>query len=272
MAAEADKKKETPKPEEAAQAQTEKSGKSGKSGLVKYLLFGGIGLVAVVGIAFGTLFLVGGGSDAPATAETPADSTAQTSDSTAHAVKPAQAKNTPTVGDSTTEAEDLAALVANDTSLAFLDPGKIAGETIVSNLEALDHSPAENDLTAAESSMTTKDSLAAVDWLSQEKTKLAEREKDLDTREKDIKVRESKIQQGITRIEQAESSRTAKLAGLYDGMDASAVAKLVANLDDETVVALLPRMKPKNASAVLALMPPARAAKLSQQMVSIAEN
>jgi len=31
-------------------------------------------------------------------------------------------------------------------------------------------------------------------------------------------------------------------------------------------------MKPKNASAVLALMPPARAAKLSQAMVSIAEN
>lgn len=266
MAAEADKKKETPKPEEATQAKSEKSEKSGKNGWLKYALFGGAGLVAVVVIAVATLFLVGGGKSEGTAESVP------TSDSTAQASLPAKANDVKTPGDSATKAEDLEALVAKDTSLAFLDQNNMAVQTIVSNLDALDHAPTEADLAAAESTMSSGDSLAAVDWLSQEKAKLSAREKELDARDKDLKVRESKVLQGITRIEQAESTRTAKLAALYDGMDATAVAKLLANLDDETVVALLPRMKPKNASAVLALMPPARAAKLSKEMVTIAEN
>ena len=266
MVAEADKKKETPKPEEAAQAKSEKSENAGMSSFVKYLLFGGAGLVAVVLIAVATLFLVGGGkSDKSAEAGAASDSTAQASLPTAN-------KDSATSGDSTTKAEDLEALVAKDTSLAFLDQGQAAVQTIVSNLEALDQAPTNADLMAAESAMSNEDSLAAIEWLSQEKAKLASREKELDARENDLKIRESKVLQGVTRIEQAESSRTAKLAALYDGMDATAVAKLAANLDDETIVALLPRMKPKNASAVLGLMPPARAAKLSKEMVTIAED
>ena len=63
-----------------------------------------------------------------------------------------------------------------------------------------------------------------------------------------------------------------KLAKLYDGMQAPAVAQLMANLDDNTIVQLLPKMNAKQASAVLALMPPQRAAKLSKQMMTIAEN
>jgi flagellar motility protein MotE (MotC chaperone) len=54
-------------------------------------------------------------------------------------------------------------------------------------------------------------------------------------------------------------------------MEPRAVAKLMANLDDETIVSILPRMKSKNASAVLALLPPQRGARLSKQMITIAE-
>jgi hypothetical protein len=117
MTGEADKKKENPKPEAAAQAQAEKSDKAektGKSSLVKYLLFGGAGLVAVVVIAVGTLFLVGGASKAPAESEATTDSTAQAADRV-------PARDTSAVGDSASQASDLEALVANDTSLNFLD-------------------------------------------------------------------------------------------------------------------------------------------------------
>jgi flagellar motility protein MotE (MotC chaperone) len=55
-------------------------------------------------------------------------------------------------------------------------------------------------------------------------------------------------------------------------MDARTVANMMANLDDTTIVSLLPRMKQKNASQVLGLMPPQRAAKLSKQMIEVAEN
>ena len=71
--------------------------------------------------------------------------------------------------------------------------------------------------------------------------------------------------------EKEASDLIIKLAKLYDGMESRAVAKLMGNLDDETVVSILPRMKTKNASEVLQLLPAKRAAKLSKRMITIAE-
>jgi flagellar motility protein MotE (MotC chaperone) len=132
--------------------------------------------------------------------------------------------------------------------------------------------PGEEEIAGEEAGMTVEDSIEAVNWLEAEKAKLAERTNELDAREKQLNVLDSKVSQKITRLEQAESARISKLAKLYDGMEARSVARLIANLDDDTVVALLPRMKLKNASSVLALMPPVRAARLSKQMITIAEN
>jgi flagellar motility protein MotE (MotC chaperone) len=142
----------------------------------------------------------------------------------------------------------------------------------MANLDALDYVPGEEEMVGDETSMSVEDSIEAVNWLENEKTKLAEREKELDAREKKLNVLDAKVSQQIVKIEQAESARISKLAKLYDGMEARSVAKLIANLDDDTVVALLPRMKLKQASSVLALMPPIRAARLSKQMITIAEN
>jgi flagellar motility protein MotE (MotC chaperone) len=73
-------------------------------------------------------------------------------------------------------------------------------------------------------------------------------------------------------IEKAESTRITQLAKLYDGMDARAVAQLMANLDDLTIVSILPRMKQQNAARVLQMIPAKRAARLSKKMMTIAEN
>ena len=156
--------------------------------------------------------------------------------------------------------------------MAFLEQDESVLEANMANLEVLDYVPGENELTEDQTSMSVEDSIEAVNWLENEKAKLAEREKELDAKEKRLNILDGKVSQKIVRIEQAESTRISKLAKLYDGMDARAVAKLIANLDDETVVSLLPRMKLKNASSVLALMPPPRAARLSKQMITIAEN
>jgi flagellar motility protein MotE (MotC chaperone) len=120
--------------------------------------------------------------------------------------------------------------------------------------------------------MSVEDSLEQVNWLEKEKAELADREASLDKRQKELEKLDRDVTKKLTTLEQAESSRIAQLARLYDGMDARAVAKLAANLDDATVVAILPRMKPKNASQVLALLPAKRAAKLSKQMITIAGN
>jgi flagellar motility protein MotE (MotC chaperone) len=120
--------------------------------------------------------------------------------------------------------------------------------------------------------MSEEDSLAAVNWLKEEKARLTEREKDLERREKELQALDKKVSKKLLTLEQAESARIAELAKLYDGMDPRSVAKLMLNLDDETVVAILPRMKQKSAAQVLSLFSPERAARLSKKLITIAEN
>lgn len=117
-----------------------------------------------------------------------------------------------------------------------------------------------------------RDSARIVSWIDEQKALIEKREADLDARELDLKSIERSVDKKITRLEQVESSRTGNLARLYDGMDARAVANLMANLDDETVLSILPRMNTKNASAVLSLLPPRRAAKLSKELITITED
>lgn len=256
MIEEVDKTKQDENSEESTQAQPSRF-----AGLIKYALYGVAGLVVVAGIAYGTLMLVGSDS----ASKTPAEKQVKSAKS-----GDAAAESHGNSGDNTEVATE--PMSAEDSILAMLEQDESVLDAIMANLEVLDYVPGEAELTEEQAGMTVEDSIEAVNWLIAEKSKLAEREKELDAREKKLNVLDSKVSQKITRLEQAESTRVSKLARLYDGMEARAVAKLIANLDDATVVALLPRMKLKNASAVLSLMPPARGARLSKQMITIAEN
>ena len=260
MADEADKTEETKKSAKDDKEQAAK--RSGLGKYVKYIVFGVAGLVAVLAIAFGTLMFLDGDS---------ASKTATDEQTEAAEHHEGIAKEH---GEEGTHGSDEQAegSLNEDSILSFLDQDESVLEAIMSNLEVLDYVPGEEELAAEQVGMSVEDSIEAVNWLDSEKARLVEREKELDTREKQLNVLDSKVSQKILRSEQADSARISKLAKLYDGMEARSVAKLVANLDDETVVALLPRMKLKNASEVLSLMPPARAARLSKQMITIAEN
>jgi len=242
-----------------------------KSGLIKYAIFGVAGIVLVAGIAFGTLMLVGAGS-APAP-EAVADSTEiithsePAGDSTAaehHAEHP-DAHPTPPA------TRAAAATAQQDSALAWMDQDPSVLDDIMKSLEVLDYKPSDAEV-RTESAMSTEDSTATANFLAEEEKRLAALEDSLNAREKRLNALDAKLSQQILKIEQAESSRIIKLAKLYDGMEPRSVAQLCANLDDATVVSLLPRMNVKNASQVLALLPPARAARLSKQMITIAEN
>lgn len=250
-AKEAKEAKEGDKPEDGDQAKSP----SKLGGLIKYAIYGVAGLVVVFGIAFGTLMFLG-----DETAEAPADEWVEESEATHEEVADEEAD---------AEAERMS---FEDSIMAAMEQDESVLDAIMASLEVLDYVPSEDEIATDEIGMSVEDSTEAVHWLEAEKAKLAERESALDAREKELNVLDSKVSQKITRIEQAESSRVSKLAKLYDGMEARAVTKLIANLDDNTVVSLLPRMKLKNASAVLSLMPPIRAARLSKQMITIAEN
>jgi len=218
--------------------------KAKSNSLMKYVILA-FGIVVVVALAsFLTLKFMGNGNEVVETepvAETPFDS-----------VESEQADMT----------ED---------SLLFGDDPSIL-EKIADNLAFLDYEPDPNEIAEEENRMSTEDSIEAVNWLEQEKSRLAKKEKELNTRQTELEKLDRQVSQKMLKLEQVESTRISNLAKLYDGMESRAVTKLMANLDNETIVAILPRMKTKNASAVLSLMPSKRAAILSKKMITIAEN
>jgi len=231
---------------ETAESQSPQEKKKG--GMVKYILFGVIGIVVVIGVAYGTLMFMGGG----------AKPVPETSDATRESTTTEPEAKEPT------DEEIL------DSLLGAEDDPEIA-EMIQQNLAVLDYEPDPSDLGTGTGGMSEEDSTKAVNWLEQEKKRLAEWEAELNTREKSLKRLDAEVSKKVLKLEQAESTRITNLARLYDGMDSRAVARLMASLDDETVVSILPRMKAKNASQVLQLLPSQRAARLSKKMITIAE-
>jgi flagellar motility protein MotE (MotC chaperone) len=145
-------------------------------------------------------------------------------------------------------------------------------EAVMQNLAFLDYEPEISEVEAEEIGMSIDDSIEAEKWLQAEKAALLEREKELTRRERELAKLDERVTTKLLKLEKAQSTRITGLAMLYNGMDPSSVATLMANLDDEMVVSILPRMNPKNASAVLSLMPAKRAAQLSKRMITIAEN
>ncbi len=221
-------------------------------GMMKMIVIGGGVFVLVLAIAVGAMMFL---------KEEPAP-VAETSE-----VSPEKAETTEkeAVADDShaeTPIDELEALLAEE------DPTVL--DNIMGNLDFLDYQPEAGDMSETPD-MAVEDSLENVNWLEQEKAALAEREQDLDKRRRELEALDREVTQKLLTLDQAESTRVNSLAKLYDGMDSRAVAQLMANLDDKTVVSILPRMKIKNASSVLALMPPKRAAKLSKQMITIAE-
>jgi len=235
--------------EQTQQAEESKAPEAKSGGMMSYLLYGGIGLVVIAATIFGTLMILG-------PAHPPAES-----DSGEQPIVAADSA----AGEPQNEPHD----AGPDTLLAEEDSTAIH-EEIMANLEFLDYRPADSE--SAPETMSKEDSVAAVDWLTEEKQRLTKWENELKARQRELEILDKKVSQKILRIEQAESAKIQSLAKLYDNMDARSVAKLCANLDDKTVVALLPRMKQKNASQVLALLPAQRAARLSKQMITIAGN
>lgn len=248
--------KEQPKPQgEQPAEETKPAAPKTKSPLVKYIIFGVIGVVAVGAVAVGTVFLLGNATHKVEDAVGGPDSTAVTHDSsTTHAELAPE--------DSLQKIADSLAATMEDTSILA---------TVKKNLAYLDGASADS-LMKADSVKAAQDSVIALGWLGKEKERLTQKENDLNIREVKLNKLDQEIARKLLKLEQVTTSKIADLAKLYDGIEPKAVAAMMANLDDETIVAVLPRMKQKIAAQVLGMMPPARAAQISKQMITIAEN
>jgi flagellar motility protein MotE (MotC chaperone) len=258
---------EQPSEGEAA-AVEEKSNVGKNGGLIKYLIFGVAGISIVAAITFGVLYMF---KAEPKSTES--DATEEVAVETKKSPVKAKSKKQNTevaIEGATEEIEDEYEDDFNEFALDEDDQKAI--DRIVSNLAFLDYEPSSDEIADADDQLMVEDTVEQMNFIKQEKEALTKRAAELDLREKDLVKREKNINSKITRLEQAESNKVSKLAKLYDGMDSRAVAQLMMNLDDETVVSIIPRMKSKNASAVLQLIPSKRAAKLSKKMLTIAGN
>ncbi|RKX25525.1 MAG: hypothetical protein DRP45_05695 [Candidatus Zixiibacteriota bacterium] len=272
MAEEEKKSSEEKQPEDG-----EKQAKA-KSGLMKYIIFGGVGVVVVVAAVFVTLMFVGGGEqvteaetdDHSEQIKVAEESSAHGTSHSDHGASKAHETSLQAASDDG-HYEELTDYEA-ESELALLDENDQAViDDIVRSLEILDYVP-EGIGEEHSESMSVEDSVETVNWLDSEKAALTARENDVKAREKAISKLDKEVTRKLLTLEQAESTRISQLAKLYDGMEPRAVSKLIANLDDATVVSLLPRMKQKNASNVMSMMPAKRAARLSKLMITIAEN
>ncbi len=225
----------------------------------------GVGAVALIAIAaFGTLVLVGG--DAPAESSTEATSSHDSDDSHDNAGdEDHDEASEPTVAhdDLDIREDELDNLLLDIDTAGLLDE-------VVENLAILDVANDDDALGLESPKMSESDSIAAAEWLATEEVRLAKWESTLNDRESKLSQREKDVSLKLARLEQAEAARIQQLAKMYNDMDPTAVARLMANLDNETVVAVLPRMKQKNAAAVLTLLPPVRGAKLSKMLITLA--
>jgi len=251
--------------EEGQQQKTAAPATKSSGSLLKYIVFGAGAIVIVVIAAVAALMLLGGEST-PSSAN--GQETATQSDPHSKILELPKKSENRTAADASVP-EDQGEVAEEDYELSNEDASAI--DKIMESLAFLDYEPDEDELAAQEGRITKEDSLEQVNWLDKEKAALAAREKDLNSRQRELERLEKEVNKKLLNLEQVESARTAQLAKLYDGMDARSVAQLMSNLDDKTVVSILPRMKLKNASAVLQLLPPQRAAKLSKQMITIAE-
>ena len=252
--------KEKTKPEDAAQPNAEgQAQKAAKPGLMKklmpILLFGVGGLVLHGGAVAVTLMLLGTEPAADEKDAEQASTQTKTADTSSHTIAKVDSTD-----DEIASEDSLDAAVDSAEAAAELMESIATMTEVMSNHDALD----------SETSLTQEESSKAVDWLTKEQQKLQARETELVAREKELQKKDYEVSQKILKIEQVSADRVTNLAKLYDGMESDAVAKILANLDDDLVVAIIPRMKQKNASTVLALLPPQRAAKLSKQIITLA--
>jgi flagellar motility protein MotE (MotC chaperone) len=227
-----------------------------KSGLIKYIIFGLLGIVAVGAVAVGTVFLLGGATNKIEEAAKASDSTTAANDTNTTHAELTPADSVERIADSLAGAmEDTSLLADVKKNLAFLDGSALAESTMrIDSVRAI------------------QDSVVAMGWIAKEKERLHQKEADLNIREVKLAKLDSEVSRKMLKLEQVTTSKISDLAKLYDGIEPKAVAAMMASLDNETIVAVLPRMKQKNASQVMGLLPSARAAQISKQMIEIAEN
>ncbi|MCH7879547.1 MAG: hypothetical protein IH914_09575 [candidate division Zixibacteria bacterium] len=250
----ADKEKEATQTKESTEAKAPDK----KSDLMAYVIVGVGALLVTIGVLFALM-------DSDTNRMSQSDAYDKSQSDSKHGSDDSKSAGHSSSKKADNQAPDLFAELED---LSFLDDTVLFGEAIA-NAEKLD---AALDVTSGGKRISKKDSSEAVDWITAEKKKISEERTALNKRKKRLDAQERSIDQKLRQVDQAEAGRLNRLAKLYDGMKPDQVARMISKLEDKMIVSILPRMKPANASKIMGLMPPARGARISKQMITLAGN
>jgi len=116
------------------------------------------------------------------------------------------------------------------------------------------------------------DTLDEITWIEAEKQKIAAEQLKLAVERKQLETLKREVEALLSRKKVIANERIAYMAKLFDGMKQDQIGKLMAELDDATIVAVLPKMKPASASKVLAMLPPERAARITTILLGLGKS
>jgi len=117
-----------------------------------------------------------------------------------------------------------------------------------------------------------EDTLAELSWIEAEKRKIQAEQLELSLERRQLEALKREVEGLLAQRKRVAGERIAYLAKLFNEMKQDEISKLMAELDDETIVAVLPQMKTKSASQVLAMLPPERAARITTLLLGLGKS
>ena len=129
----------------------------------------------------------------------------------------------------------------------------------------------EESPTDSTENMTEKDSLEHLAWYEKQKHEIESEERKLEMKQRELENLQYKTMKLIEQRKNIEDANTIQMAKLFDSMKTDKIAEIMKNMSNEQVGSILMKMKKQNASKVLAAIPADRAAKITLQMINLAE-
>jgi len=152
----------------------------------------------------------------------------------------------------------VSALTSSERQTTVSDTTAIAHKLPSDSVDMVPVAPEESDSTAKIAAAIPEETDTLLNTLAQIAKEKAELEK-----------LRAEVGEMLGAKAKADSASLNSLAKMYDGIEPSQLAAVMASMDDSLVIAILPRLKAQKAGRILGSMPAERAAKLSSKLMRL---
>jgi flagellar motility protein MotE (MotC chaperone) len=120
-----------------------------------------------------------------------------------------------------------------------------------------------------DSGLSPEDSVAQVAWYVQQKNEIKQERAELEREKARLQQLRDQTEAILQRRAALEDASIATMAKLYESMKTEELVPILANLPDSKVSLIIAKMKKQKASSVLGQLEPARAAKITNWLITL---